>query len=530
MHRTEAEKRAFRHPDTLPCAWLVATGVVLAAFMDAVASTALSIGRIDMLGDIHATPDELAMVDIAFIAAKLTAFLVAPLLVTAARPTACLRAGVVILLLGCAAMTLSVDLVWIYICRVVQGLAGGTILVAGQTLLFLRFPPRQQPVVQAVFALGAVMAPTTITPALQGWLVDHLSWDWIFLANVPLGIAALVLLAADGNRTYWRATTLPVVEVIVLGISTALLTYVLLQGSRFNWFDDIGITGLSTIGVAAAGLVVVREARFRSGSLQAVAPFADPDFRFGFLVSLVAGFALSGSAYLIPAFALNVLDFTATAAGVLLLPSGAMLALGLLFSGLLIEKAGVHPIALVPFGVLLFSGAMWLLSGSTSGSGTPDLTPALLLRGSGLGLLFVALTLVTLRGLAADILPFGIGLFNLGKQAGGLIGTALLQTYIDHQNALNRTMLSSHLVGGDPALDQRLRAAANILSSNDADILAAPGIAFPLLQRSLERQASTISFDEAFFALVLLFAVAAPCLIAAKQLFSRQVPWGNLTG
>lgn len=504
-------------------AWCLATGVVLAAFMDAVASTALSIGRIDLLGDTYATPDELAMVDVVFIAAKLTTFLVAPLLVMAVKPTACLRAGAVTLLLASAAMTFSPDLTWLYVCRVVQGLAGGMILVAGQTLLFFRFAHRHQPVVQAVFAVGAVMAPATITPALQGWLVDHLSWDWIFLSNIPLGITSLLLLAADGGQTYWRQARLPLLEIFWLGIGTALLTYVLVQGSRFNWFDDPDIIVFATIGAAVAGLLIAWEALLRKeGSLLVISPFGDPDFRFGLLVSLVAGFALSGSAYLIPAFALNVLDFTATGAGRLLLPSGGTLALALLLSGFVIQTTGMRPIMLAPFGILLFGGAMWLLSGSTSASGSLDLTLPLLLRGFGLGLLFVAVTLVTLQGLAAGALPFGIGLFNFGKQVGGLIGTALLQTYIDHQIVLNRTILSAHVVSGDPAVDQRLRATANILASKGVESAAATKAALPVLQRALENQVATLSFNEAFFALVLLFVVTAPCLLLAKRLLDHK--------
>ena len=203
--------------------------------------------------------------------------------------------------------------------------------------------------------------------------------------------------------------------------------------------------------------------------------------------------------------------------------------MALLLSGVVIEGTGISPITLVPLGILLFAGGMWLLSGSTSGSGSPDLTVPLLLRGFGLGLLFVALTLVTLQGLAADALPFGIGLFNFGKQVGGLIGTAALQTYIDHQNVLNRTILSAHVVRGDPAVDQRLRATANVLASNGIDSVAATKAALPVLQRALDKQVATISFNEAFFALVLLFAVAAPCLILAKQLLGRQAAPRNQT-
>src|SRR3546814_645486 len=74
--------------------------------------------------------------------------------------------------------------------RVLQGVAGGVLIAGGQTMLLQVFPRRRQPLVQAVFALGAVMAPATLAPALQGWLVDSLSWSWIFLVNLPLGVAA----------------------------------------------------------------------------------------------------------------------------------------------------------------------------------------------------------------------------------------------------------------------------------------------------------------------------------------------------
>jgi DHA2 family multidrug resistance protein len=501
---------------------MVASGVVLTAFMDAVASTGLSIGRLDMLGDVSATPDEFALFDIAFIAAKLTGFLASPFLVRALGPIACLRAATVALMLASLAMTVSPELAWIEACRIVQGLAAAAVLVAGQSLLFLRFPDRRQPIIQAVFALGAVMAPTTVTPALQGWLVDRLSWDWIFLGNLPVGILALVMLGAEGSEAVRERLRFPYVHLALLGTAATLLTYVLQQGSRFNWFDDARIGLLTAIGLLAAGLLVAREsAPAAKPGLLPSSPLRFPDFRFGLVVSLVAGFALSGSAYLIPAFALNVLGLTATDAGALLLPSGAMLALALLLAGAFLERTGAMPLAVIPFGLVSFAGSMWLLSGSTSASGASDLMPALLLRGFGLGLLFVGLTLITLRSLSAAALPFGVGLFDFGKQAGGLLGTAALQTCLDHRAALARSALTSHITPGDAALDQRLRAIANLLASKGIEGAGAAKAALLVLQRALEKQVATIAFDDAFLVLILLFVFAAPCLLLAKRLLGR---------
>ncbi len=502
---------------------MIVTGVILASVMDAIASTGLSIGRIGLLGATSTTPDEFALFDVAFVAAKLTSFLVTPLFVRAWGPIACLRVGTVALLLSSVVMTLFTDTVAIIVCRTAQGLAGGSVLIAGQALLFFRFFRRHQPIVQALFAFGAVMAPTTLTPAFQGLLIDRLSWDWIFLSNLPLGVVALVLLGADGSRKLSGPARFPPFQVLCLAIAMGSVSYVLQQGSRLNWLDDVSIIWFMAVGTIGVTLFAALERTASRRGLSIAAPLGDPNLRFGLLASLVAGFALSGSAFLVPAFALNVLGFTAEDAGLLLLPSGATLAAALLFAGCLISKIRTNPIALVPLGILFFAAAMWLLSGSTSGSGHPDLIMPLLLRGFGLGLLFVALTLVALTGLSADTLPFGIGLFNFGKQVGGLIGIATLQTYIDHQTALNRAVLASHLTAGNASLELRLKELMSSLVARGLEPGAATKAALPILQRSVEREVATISFNEAFLAFVLLFVVAAPCLIIAKKALGRGV-------
>jgi len=81
------------------------------------------------------------------------------------------------------------------------GFSGGTLLVAGQSIIFLAYPRSCQPILQALFAMGSVVAPATIAPALQGWLIDSQSWAWIFFSVVPVAFAAIgLLLIADGPR------------------------------------------------------------------------------------------------------------------------------------------------------------------------------------------------------------------------------------------------------------------------------------------------------------------------------------------
>jgi DHA2 family multidrug resistance protein len=143
------------------------------------------------MGGLHATPDEVAWVNMAYLAAKLTTFPLAAWMTLRVAPAHLIFAAVAVLMgssLGCAATT---DLTILVAWRAVQGFGGALLLVTSQTILFEVFPRARQGLVQAVFAFSTIMAPTTLSPALQGWAVDSLSWPWIFLANIPLGLAGL---------------------------------------------------------------------------------------------------------------------------------------------------------------------------------------------------------------------------------------------------------------------------------------------------------------------------------------------------
>src|SRR5690606_32599388 len=102
--------------------------------------------------------------------------------------------------------------------------------------------------------------------------------------------------------------------------------------------------------------------------------FMNGGFSFGFLASFAAGFALLGSSYLIPSFAISILRMTPMEAGALLLPSSAAFIITLFFTAFIINR-GAPPALTIPFGILGLMLAMWMLSGSTSGSGIPDMLP-----------------------------------------------------------------------------------------------------------------------------------------------------------
>ena len=252
--------------------------------------------------------------------------------------------------------------------------------------------------------------------------------------------------------------------------------------------------------------------------------FRAADFSFAFIVSFVAGAALFGSAFLIPSFAVTVLAFPPTDAGLLLLPSSALFIGSLLLAAWLMQVRRIPPVATVPFGILAIMVAMWMLSRSTVQSGADDMMPAILLRGLGLGLLFLSITLIAFSDLDTRNLASGIGLFNAGRQVGGLMGVAGLQTLIDHGVATNLAVLGANVAAGVPAVGERLATTTAMFAARGMDAMAASRAAMSLLGRTVAGQSAVIAFDTAFNAVALLFVVAAPVLVAIKIGLSRRSP------
>ncbi len=167
--------------------------------------------------------------------------------------------------------------------------------------------------------------------------------------------------------------------------------------------------------------------------------------------------------------------------------------------------------------------AMWMLSGSTIESGADDMMQAILLRGLGLGFLFLSITLIAFGKLNDQNLASGIGLFNTGRQLGGLMGVAWLQTLIENNVAANVAVLGANVTAGIPAVSERLATTTAMLAAKGMDSVAAGRAATSLLGRAVAGQSTVIAFDTAFNAVALLFVIAAPVLVTIKIGLSRYM-------
>lgn len=511
-----------------PISWVgpyfLLAGAMTIVLTDAIAGTALSMARLDIMGSVHASPDEFAKLDYGYTAAKLIAFAITPWLAGAFGLYRCVMVAGLVMTAACYGASYVLELNVLYVLRLLQGSSGGVLLVGAQALLFRVFPLRQQPVVQSTYAIGAVVAPATIAPYMQGWLLDSVDWSLIFLCSVPFGVAGVASLALSPQAKDVDSpkVRVDIAGIVLIGTAAFAISFVLSQGNRWDWLNNQTVVLAIAIGVGALALQIARQLyEPASATIFNFAVFRNPNFCFGIVASLAAGFALLGSSFVIPSFAVSVLKMTPTAAGSLLLPSTIMFIASLFLTAFLIQKLKLPGIVTVPLGILGLMLAMWLLSGSSPGSGIPDMTPAILIRGLALGFLFLSITLVTLMSLDKTLLLYGVALFSIGRQLGGLGGISFLQTFIEDQTAQNRVILASHIFPGRGEVAARISSIGNLLSHHGMEAGLAKKTAITLIGKQVQLQATTIAFNSAFFSITLFFFIAAPCLIMWKIFLGR---------
>ncbi len=504
---------------------LIIVSVMMAVLLEIIDTSIVNVALPSMMGNLGATLDEADWVITGYIVSNVV---VIPMTGWLSARFGRKRYFVSSILLFTAASLLcglSTSINELVMWRVVQGLGGGALLATAQSILVETFPASRQGQAQAIFGVGAMLGPS-LGPTLGGWLTDAYSWHWIFLVNVPLGIAAAALCATElqdpdylrGQRTArvdWLGLAL-----LVVGIGA--LQTMLERGNKDDWFASPLIVTLAVVAVLGLAGLVVRE-------LTTDHPIVDlrvlrhRPLAVGCALGALMGIGLYGSVFLFPVFTQELLGWTAWNSGLAILPSSAATAVMMLFVGRGVWTIGPRPIFV--FGMAVMVVALVGMSDWTLEAGWDQIWLPQVLRGVAMGAMFVPLSTATLRALPPHEVPKGAGLYNLFRQLGGSIGIALLATLLDHRGDVHRAQLAAHVGVYDPVSAERLRGMAAGLVQRGLDPHGAQQAAAALLERLLEAKAAALAFQDAYLVLAVLFAALLPLGFAvARHAPGKQAP------
>lgn len=403
--------------------------------------------------------------------------------------------------------------------RFMQGLGGGALLVTAQTIITEIYPSHKRGIAQAIYGMGVIVGPT-LGPPLGGYIVDNFSWPYIFYINVPLGIiAALLSYSLLKNPNYGqklKASQVDWLGIILLSISIGSLQFVLEHGQQDDWFNDSTILTLSITAFFGIILFIWRELVYKFPIVN-LRVLKNPNLRTGVILTFILGFGLFGSTFIIPIYTQSILGWTATQAGMLLVPSSIMTGMMMPAIGRLLQ-AGVKQKFLISCGfTLFFAYSYWAYTIITSDTSSEAFFYPLVVRGFAMGMLFVPITTLSLSTLQGKEIGEGAAMTGIMRQLGGSFGIAIITTMVSRLSDLHRSNLVSHLDGSSTMVQQRIQGLKMSFMSKGFPENIASEKAYQLLDLSVNKQATILSYMDIFLYLGIMFLVCVPFVLLLKN-------------
>ncbi len=477
--------------------------LMLATLMNTLDSTIANVALPHMQGSVSASADQIFWV--------LTSYIIATAIMTPlsgwlsqkiGRKTMFLAsiAGFTLTSILCGIATSLPELV---IFRLLQGVAGASLMPLSQATMLDIYPLRLIPRVMSIWSAAVIMGPI-IGPTLGGWLTEDFSWRWVFYINVPIGILAFggiwtFMDRDEGGRQ--RPFDFLGFGALVLFIGGFQL--MVDRGPTQDWFDSKEIWIEAAISVAGLWIFIVQ-------TMTAEHPFfhrdlaKDTNFVGTTIFGMFVGVLLFSTSALLPSMMQNLLGYSALQAGVASMTRGVGSLIAFLAVPMLIVRFGPRSVLLT--GILLSSLALWQMGQFDLSMTAGPIEWAGFIQGLGTGLLFAPLNTLAYAKLAPVHRTEGTIVATMARSLGSSAGISVLQAMLIRDSAAAHSGLSTHITATDPVLRWVMPQMFNLQ----------PGPGLSALNGELTRQGAMISYDALFSAMAIGCLFLAPSLLWLK--------------
>jgi MFS transporter, DHA2 family, multidrug resistance protein len=398
--------------------------------------------------------------------------------------------------------------------RIIQGFAGGTLIPAVFSAVFLLFPQRSQGIATTIAGVAAVFAPT-VGPIVGGWITETYSWHWLFRINIVPGIlaaigAALTLRTAASNSRMARSVDVTALALLAIGLTA--LQIGLKDAPTVGWLTPMVASLLLGFALCAAWFIW---RTVRAGDpLVELRCFRDRNFAIGCALSFILGVGLFGSTYLMPFFLGLVREHDALRIGQIMLVTGIAQLAAAPVAVYLEQRVDARSLTL--FGFALFAIGLFMSTGQTADTDFAEMMVPQALRGAASMFCLLPPTRMALGRLPPELVADGSGLFNLMRNLGGAIGLALIDTVIFSRAPTYGADIAEKLVAGD------VDTAVRIGIPRDAFIeqIGVPPDEFTeeLVRPLVERQALVEAINDAWMLIAALTALAIVLIFLVRKL------------
>jgi EmrB/QacA subfamily drug resistance transporter len=314
--------------------------------------------------------------------------------------------------------------------RVVQGAGAALMNPATLSIIAATFPPRQRGMAIGIWAGTSALA-LAIGPLIGGLLTEHISWNWIFFVNVPVGVLAIIasLLLIPESRDQSAEQRLDLPGLLTSGLGLFALTYGLIEGNSHGWMSA-RIVGCFVAAVVLLVSFVLLERHQRIPMLD-LTLFKNSTFVGANLAVLLVALAMFGVFFFISLYMQGILGYSAVQAGAAFLPLTVLIVFVAPIAGRASDRFGSR--WLITTGMLLLAAQLLYFSRLGVEETYWVLLPAMILGGFGMSLVMTPSAAAAVRALPVDQSGVGSAVLNAFRQVGGSVGIALMGAIMAHR-------------------------------------------------------------------------------------------------
>ena len=352
--------------------------------------------------------------------------------------------------IGCAAAW---DIESMIVFRAFQGFCGGAIAPMVLATIYAAFPARYQNVLTAIVSLLGTSA-VALGPSLGGWISETLSWHWLFLFNLPFGLAAtlLVVIFYDFDSPDWSlARRIDVPGIVLLAVFFMSLLVILERGRREDWFESSMILTLAGVTVTTGILLLWRELAARHPFID-LRIFRNRNFVIGTTYVAIFGAGLFVPLYLLPLFLARIIGLNTLQVGGWLFVLGLSMMITGFAMPALVKYFRLRTIGLAGFALLGIG--TWFQANLHVDTSFESLLLPQILRGIATQLCFLSMVRLALGRLPVHQIKDGTAMFQLTMRLGAAVAVAVANAFLViraevHYHRLREATGESYAQGGE---------------------------------------------------------------------------------
>ncbi len=476
--------------------WWVLVVVIIASFMAVLDSSIVNIALPHFMVAFGANREQVEWI----ITAYMIAFAILMPMATWLRNVLGLKTAFLlelsIFVIGSFLCSLAWSLDTLIIFRIIQAVGAGDLMPTGLTMISEVFPREERGLALGVWGAGITIAPA-IGPILGGYLLDHVDWHSIFYINIPIGAIVFfwgidILKKAKGNLDLFKHFDF--IGFITFGLFLGSLLVALAKGQERGWSSNY-ILLLFFTSYISFFLFILTELAVKQPIID-LSIFKNYNFTMGNLLGIIRSLALFSTVFLLPLFFQNLMGYSATMTGVLLLPQALSLSVGMPIAGKLSDRIG--PKIPMVIGVLLTTYSLYYFSFLSPISDSAFIITGLIIKGIGTSFIMAPLVSASINALKPEEINLGSGILNVTMQVGASFGITLLGLILVNRTDFNMATYVSHFVPTAPLTHVYLRSITDFVITKGSTFYNANIAGSASLIMYMRQWAVANAFDDAF--------------------------------